>query len=534
MRKQIGILLSLLMILICAAALADVAIDETNFPDAVFREYVRQFDTDQNGDLSSEERKKVNSISIGFQKLSDLKGIEHFPSLIRLSCAQNRLTALDVSHNLSLKEIYCWDNRLESLIIGNNPVLTDLECNENLLTSLDLSGCPGLLDFRCNKNKLKSLNLAANTKLSWLECVSNQLTSLDLSMCPNLRHIQISFNQIQSLNFISQPVLEYLECTSNRISELDLTGCSNLKTLKCDNNNLSGLDLSDCTSLTSLGCSDNSLSSLDVTGCKNLENLTCSYMSSLTSLRINGLTELSQVDCRRISIKELNIEGCTELNDLLSKVQWEVGDDGIVYSYGKTYLSLDKFVTIITDSGTIPPPEEPKKIEKMWFSKEEIRLKRTSDNPTPSIQPELHYEPMDASAVNLKWKSSKNSVATVDQDGVVTAQKKGTCKITCKAQDGSGIKATVTIIVEDKLVKSIKLNKKSATLKKGKTLQLEIKKIKPADAFNQKVKWSSSDKDVAKVDKKGKVKAVGKGECIITCEAKDGSGAIAKVKIKVK
>ena len=90
------------------------------------------------------------------------------------------------------------------------------------------------------------------------------------------------------------------------------------------------------------------------------------------------------------------------------------------------------------------------------------------------------------------------------------------------------------IIVEDKLVKSIKLNKKSATLKKGKTLQLEIKKIKPADAFNQKVKWSSSDKDVAKVDKKGKVKAVGKGECIITCEAKDGSGAIAKVKIKVK
>lgn len=83
-------------------------------------------------------------------------------------------------------------------------------------------------------------------------------------------------------------------------------------------------------------------------------------------------------------------------------------------------------------------------------------------------------------------------------------------------------------------VESIKLNKSKATLKKGKTLQLSIKKIKPADATDTRVKWKSSDKSVAKVDKNGKVKAVGKGTCIITCTAQDGSNVSAEVKIKVK
>ena len=83
-------------------------------------------------------------------------------------------------------------------------------------------------------------------------------------------------------------------------------------------------------------------------------------------------------------------------------------------------------------------------------------------------------------------------------------------------------------------VKSIVLNKTKATLKKGKTLQLKVKTVKPADATNKKVTWKSSNKKVATVDKNGKVKAVGKGTCTITCTAKDGSKVKAKVAIKVK
>ena len=42
MKKTFGLLLCLLMIMLCTFALADVAINEKNFPDATFRNYVNQ------------------------------------------------------------------------------------------------------------------------------------------------------------------------------------------------------------------------------------------------------------------------------------------------------------------------------------------------------------------------------------------------------------------------------------------------------------------------------------------------------------
>ena len=67
-------------------------------------------------------------------------------------------------------------------------------------------------------------------------------------------------------------------------------------------------------------------------------------------------------------------------------------------------------------------------------------------------------------------------------------------------------------------VKSIKLNKTSATLKKGKSLTLKAT-ISPSSANNKAVTWSSSNKKVATVDKKGKVKAVAAGTVKITVKS---------------
>ena len=51
---------------------------------------------------------------------------------------------------------------------------------------------------------------------------------------------------------------------------------------------------------------------------------------------------------------------------------------------------------------------------------------------------------------------------------------------------------------------------------------------------NKKVTWKSSDKKIATVSSKGKVRARKKGTCIITCTAADGSGVKAVCKITVK
>lgn len=98
-----------------------------------------------------------------------------------------------------------------------------------------------------------------------------------------------------------------------------------------------------------------------------------------------------------------------------------------------------------------------------------------------------------------------------------------------------GVAVAYNEIPEDTtLVTSIKLNKSKATMKTGEKLQLLIKKITPASATNKKVKWSTNNKKVATVDKNGNVKAKGKGTCIITCSATDGSGVSATCKITVK
>ncbi len=80
-------------------------------------------------------------------------------------------------------------------------------------------------------------------------------------------------------------------------------------------------------------------------------------------------------------------------------------------------------------------------------------------------------------------------------------------------------------------VSKITLNKKTASVVKGKTLTLKAT-IKPANATNKAITWKSSNKKIATVDKNGKVKAIKAGTVKITVTAKD-SGKTATCKITV-
>ena len=152
----------------------------------------------------------------------------------------------------------------------------------------------------------------------------------------------------------------------------------------------------------------------------------------------------------------------------------------------------------------------------------------------PTLQLKASITPTNATNKDVVWKSSNTKVATVDKKGKVTVLKTGSVTITCTAADGSKVKATCKIVIKNTLVKKITLNKKNATLKQGNILQLKVKSILPKDAVNRNVKWKSSNKKVAVVDKDGRVTARGKGTCVITCTAADGSKIIAKCKITVK
>lgn len=57
-------------------------------------------------------------------------------------------------------------------------------------------------------------------------------------------------------------------------------------------------------------------------------------------------------------------------------------------------------------------------------------------------------EPADASNKSVSWSSSNEKVATVNAYGVVRALKEGTCRISCKAKDGSGANAGINVQVK--------------------------------------------------------------------------------------
>ena len=122
-------------------------------------------------------------------------------------------------------------------------------------------------------------------------------------------------------------------------------------------------------------------------------------------------------------------------------------------------------------------------------------------------------KPDDATDKTVTWTTSDASVATVN-NGVVTAVKIGTATITAKAGDKS---ATCAISVVPTPVTSVTLDKPSASLKVGETVTLTAT-VKPDDATDKTVTWTTSDASVATVNN-GVVTAVKIGTATITAKA---------------
>ena len=130
--------------------------------------------------------------------------------------------------------------------------------------------------------------------------------------------------------------------------------------------------------------------------------------------------------------------------------------------------------------------------------------------------------PSYADNTRVTWKSSDESVVTVDEKGKVTAVGNGTATITVTSVSGNytaTVAVTVKIPVE---IERITIEAEKETLTKiGESTELKIK-IEPENADAQKLIWKSENETVAAVDENGKVTAVGNGTVAITVTTEDG------------
>ncbi len=130
--------------------------------------------------------------------------------------------------------------------------------------------------------------------------------------------------------------------------------------------------------------------------------------------------------------------------------------------------------------------------------------------------------PSTATNKSVSWSSSRPDVATVDEDGKVTAVKAGAASITVITTDGSKTaKCDVTVEPRPIPVAGISLDKSGLELVEGEETSL-IATIAPSDASNKTFTWSSSNTQIATVDDGGKVKAVAPGTATITATTADG------------
>ncbi len=185
-----------------------------------------------------------------------------------------------------------------------------------------------------------------------------------------------------------------------------------------------------------------------------------------------------------------------------------------------------------TTNDTVETGEQVQTITEVAVKSVKLNKKKVSIGKGGTYQLTATVKPTDATNKDLIWTTSNKKVATVTSNGLVKAKKIGSATITVKTKDGSYTAKCKVTVKKAVAVTSVKLNKKSKTLKVGKTYQLKAK-VKPKNATITDVTFKSSNKKVATVDSTGKVTAKKKGTTVITVTTKDGKYT-ATCKIKVK
>jgi uncharacterized protein YjdB len=130
-------------------------------------------------------------------------------------------------------------------------------------------------------------------------------------------------------------------------------------------------------------------------------------------------------------------------------------------------------------------------------------------------QQQVRATPVPAEATGaFAWTSADESVATVNQSGVVTGRKVGSTSITVSSGNVQKI-LPVSVVVEEVQLAAISVNRPVIVKAVGDTAQILATAV-PPNATGVSFSWSSADERVAKVDQTGIISITGVGATIIT------------------
>ena len=341
-------------------------INEDNFPNDNFRNYIKTYIAGGRDVLTVEEQRKVESIKVEGWNISNLKGIEAFPNLKELNCGNNSIQKLDLRQNPELKTLICKKNQLTQLELSKNSQIDYLNCSWNQLKQLDVSNLEDLVNLDCSNNDLEQLDVKNSKWLRELNCSKNELTALDVDVThkPNLIRVECQNNKLTSLILGENQMLEKLNCANNQLPQLNLNNMISLKELKCQNNQLTALDVSSSPNLATLVLKNNHLTSLNLDNNPHLDfSITDVYHSDFNNVYTVTLNPDRTFDLRNLP-EGFDINRVTGwVNGKANGNILTVNEDTnvVYYSYrcitGKLEVSFKLDVT--GTGGTVPPVTPP-------------------------------------------------------------------------------------------------------------------------------------------------------------------------------
>lgn len=188
--------------------------------------------------------------------------------------------------------------------------------------------------------------------------------------------------------------------------------------------------------------------------------------------------------------------------------------------YNLNYTNMKKFISLLLLSATITlvscqETDKTIPVSKLTLNKTEITLIKDGKETLIAM-----VAPENATDKQVVWESSDTSVATVSEDGEVTAIKEGAAVITVTSVADKTQKATCNVVVAI-LPSGVTLNKTEIMLFTGVKESLTAT-VAPENATNKQVAWESSDASVATVSEIGEVMAIARGIAKITGTTVEG------------
>lgn len=180
---------------------------------------------------------------------------------------------------------------------------------------------------------------------------------------------------------------------------------------------------------------------------------------------------------------------------------------------------------------TQPPTEDTSPTNPAFVQVESLKF-TTRDMiclyPEKTYALKLQILPENASDRSVTFESSNKNVASVDNNGLLTAVAYGTAKITAKSHNGKTAVCTVEVV---KRADSISFGGSSYTIGQGESIRPPVT-VTPPDAYAKGLTYTSSNPSVVSVDENGTVKGLKTGSAAVTVQTANLKKASCKINVK--